>query len=187
MSQPPGTCAQVYSPANVQCPLPRLCSGVPAWRVPAAQRPWGGRVSPNRPTPDISHSFCSVLRKGFSGCHLDGQFRSLFFYRALTAQWACPYPQVNGRGAKCPWGFPPARRLAPSCPANTWVSALSCPPRPRRLAATAKLLNRTLSEMEGCSSHTHDPLVALLGAERAVRLNAWYSLQYDGDQVSKVL
>ena len=39
---------------------------------------------------------------------------------------------------------------------------------------------------EGCSSHTHDPLVALLGAERAVRLNAGYSLQYDGDQVSKV-
>ena len=33
---------------------------------------------------------------------------------------------------------------------------------------------------------THDPLVALLGDERTVRLNAWYSLQYDGDQVSKV-
>ena len=62
----------------------------------------GGLVSPNMPTPDISHSFCSVLRKGFSGRHLDGQFRSLFFYRALTAQWACPYPEVNGRSAKCP-------------------------------------------------------------------------------------
>ena len=75
--------------------LCRLCSGAPAWRVPAPQRPRGGLVSPNMPTPDISHSFCSVLRKGFSGRHLDGQFRSLFFYRALTAQWACPYPEVN--------------------------------------------------------------------------------------------
>ena len=39
-----------------------------------------------------------------------------------------------------------------------------------------QLLNRMhASEMEeGCSSHTHDPLVALLGDERAVRLNAWY-------------
>ena len=34
---------------------------------------------------------------------------------------------------------------------------------------------------------TYDPLVALLGDERAVRLNAWYSLQYDGDQVSKAV
>ena len=38
---------------------------------------------------------------------------------------------------------------------------------------------------EGCSSCT-DPLVALLGHERAARLNARFSLQHDGDVVSKV-
>ena len=61
-----------------------LCSGVPAWRVPAPQRPQGGLVSTNRPTPDTSHSFCSVSRKDFSRRHLDGQFRSLFFF---TGHW----------------------------------------------------------------------------------------------------
>ena len=75
-----------------------------------------------------------------------------------------------------------------SFPANTWVPVSCHSGWSGSDGQTAEPHTRFRrgSDGEGCSLHTHDPLVALLGDERAVRLNARYSLQYDGDQVSKV-